>query len=257
KRKKKKVRPLQFVKGRTFFFFPHFYFLLYFYGMNRKITFAPGEFYHLYNRGTDKRDIFISERDYRRFTVLLYLCNNKDPVNMDIELKKGRTFSELLLNKTDEHFVDIGAYCLMPNHFHLLVRERDDCGITNFMRKLSTAYSMYFNKKNDRSGTLFEGKFKAKHANDDNYLKYLFSYIHLNPIKMIDPHWKENGIADRTKAKNYLKTYHYSSYLDYIGSDRAEQTILKKSSFPDYFRTAIDFENFVDELLSYKNEVGS
>jgi len=189
--------------------------------MTRKIFFVPGEFYHIYNRGTDKRVIFKNTKDYNRFVLLLYLCNSTKPVNIEAELQKGRTFLELMESNRGDELVDIGAYCLMPNHFHILIKEKNEKGISLFMKKLSTAYSMYFNKKYDRSGALFEGRFKAKHISDDAYLKYLFAYIHLNPIKIIDSEWKENGICNKSEAKIYLSKYEYSSYLDYLGKNRA------------------------------------
>lgn len=222
--------------------------------MLRKIDFSIGEFYHLYNRGTDKRDIFTTQNDYNRFVVLLYLCNSNEPVDIDHKLREGRSFPELLQVDRGEQIVNIGGYCLMPNHFHILVREKQENGISQFMKKISTAYSMYFNTKHKRSGALFEGRFKAKHADNDEYLKYLFSYIHLNPVKLIDPHWKKNGIIDRNKAKKYLREHVYSSYLDYVGEHRKEKNILTKKSFPDYFENFKEFENFVDEWLSFKDE---
>ncbi len=122
------------------------------------------------------------------------------------------------------------------------------------MKKLSTAYSMYFNNKYDRSGALFEGRFKAKHVDNDNYLKYLLSYIHLNPVKLIDLKWKENGITDKIKAKDFLNEYKYSSYMDYVGIKRKEKAILNISSLPEYFETHKEFEGFVDEWLTFNEE---
>jgi putative transposase len=111
------------------------------------------------------------------------------------------------------------------------------------------------NKKYKRSGALFEGKFKAKHADKDEYLKYLFSYIHLNPVKIIDPKWKETGISDKKRAKDFLSTYKYSSYLDYSSwKEREEGNILRKESFPDYFQTKQEFENTIEEWLLYQPE---
>jgi len=141
----------------------------------------------------------------------------------------------------------------MPNHFHLLVREKEANGISLFMKKLLTAYSMYFNKKYKRTGRLFEGPFLAKHADTDEYLKYLFSYIHLNPVKLVDPKWKENKITDRAKAKKYLAEYKFSSYLDYMRVRRGEGKILNKSAFPGYFLNFKDFEQFIDEWLSFSD----
>jgi putative transposase len=218
--------------------------------MQRKIDFSIGEYYHIYSRGTDKRTIFLENKDYRRFKILLYLCNNINPVDMCRDFQRNRTFAELFKIKRKETLVDIGIYCLMPNHFHLLIKEKIEGGITKFLVKLLTAYSMYFNKKNGRKGTLFESKFKAKHVDTDNYLKYLFAYIHLNPIKLIDPKWKENGICNRKKAKKYLEEYPFSSYLDYQDVGRLEGRIINREVFPEYFTTKKDFNIFIDEWLS-------
>ena len=120
------------------------------------------------------------------------------------------------------------------------------------MKKVATAYSMYFNKKYDRSGSLFEGRFKAKHTDDDVYLKYLFAYIHLNPIKLLDLDWKESVVMNTSVAKKYLDTYTHSSYFDYIGNKRVENAILNKTSFPDYFESKNSFEKFVGDWVDMK-----
>lgn len=148
--------------------------------------------------------------------------------------------------------VEIVAYCLMPNHFHLLVREIEDNGISKFMQKVTTGYTMYFNRRNDRSGALFQGKFKATHVADDRYLRYLISYIHLNPVKLIEPKWKETGIHDREEAERYLEGYAPSSYLDYLGRQRSEGMILARKALPEYFSSGADFKSFVTEWLSYE-----
>jgi putative transposase len=209
--------------------------------------------YHVYNRGTDKRVIFNQPSDYQRFALLLYLANSTTPVSIKDELRKGLTYSDLLQLDRDHNLVDIGAYVLMPNHFHILVKEVSEGALGQFMKKLSTGYSMYFNKKYARSGGLFEGSYKAKRVDSDEYCKYLFSYIHLNPIKLIEPKWKETGIEDKPAALKYLREYQYSSYSDYSGTERAESEIIKKSSFPEYFESLADFESQVDFWLSFSS----
>ncbi len=222
--------------------------------MLRKTPFIVDEFYHIYNRGTDKRDIFTCSNDYNRFIMLLYVANGTNSVDISKHFGEGRSFASLMLCERGEQLVDIIAYCLMPNHFHLLIHERTDGGISIFMKKLSTAYSMYFNNKYDRSGALFEGRFKAKHIDDDNYFKYLLSYVHLNPVKLIDSNWKENSITDKVKAKDFLWNYKYSSYLDYVGVKRKEVGILNTEPLPPYFETPKEFEGFVDEWLTFNEE---
>src|SRR3990167_6058915 len=124
--------------------------------MERKFSFSVGEFYHLYGRGVEKRTIFLDQSDYSRFIRLLYIANSEKP--FEYKLVRG-----LPLEKVNRggSLVSIGAYCLMPNHFHLLVREKTEGGISKFMSKLMTAYSMYFNKKNSRTGRLFQNTFQA------------------------------------------------------------------------------------------------
>ena len=217
----------------------------------RKISFAVEEYYHLYNRGSDKRVIFMDNHDYRRFVALLYLCNGTKPVDTNLHFYNGHDFLDLFNVERGDTLVDIGVYCLMPNHFHLLVRGKVEGGVVKFMSKLLTAYAVYFNNKHTRTGSLFEGKFKAKHVDSDEYLKYLFAYQHLNPVKIIDPKWREEGIADRNKAKQFLGEYIYSSYLDYQGSTRIESKVLNREVFPLYFTKVSDFDAFINEWITF------
>lgn len=219
--------------------------------MTRVISIAPEEFYHLYNRGIEKRTIFYSRADYERFVALLYFANQDQPADLKYQ---GRSFSEIVDERKGTQLVDIIAYCLMPNHFHLLVRERQEGGISKFMQKLTTGYTMYFNKRNDRRGALFEGTFKAKHADEDRYLRYLISYIHLNPVKLFEREWKESGIQDRVGAERYLEQYAYSSYPDYLGRGRPEGKILEQDVGLELFESAGDFKQCTTEWLTYDPE---
>jgi len=219
--------------------------------MLRKAEFAQENYYHIYNRGTEKRNIFLNENDYLRFIVLLYLCNNTEPVVLKDLLTQGRSLEDIFQIERKETIINIGSYCLMPNHFHLLLKEKKEGGIVNFMRKVGTAYSMYFNKKNERTGRLFESTFKANLADRDDYLKYLFAYIHLNSIKLIEPEWKEKGIKDFERAKKFLNNYQWSSYGYYTGQ-REVDTILTPEEFPEYFKNNKEFSDFVEDWLNYK-----
>ena len=223
--------------------------------MYRKTSLAVGEHYHVYSRGVEKRKIFMNTKDYNRFVALLYIMNQDAPFTMGNFLRdKNKSLEDIFTEKREKTLVSVLGYCLMPNHFHLILYENSEGGISKFMGKLLTAYSMYFNTKYHRTGSLFEGRFKATHADGDEHLKYLFSYIHLNPVKIIDSKWRENGINDRARAKTYLEQYRYSSYLDYRGKTREEAAILNKSVFPEYFESQKDFEKFVDEWLSFSEE---
>ncbi|MDO8520863.1 MAG: transposase [bacterium] len=214
--------------------------------MFRKIIFSIGEYYHVYNRGVDKRNIFLTNNDRERFLRLLYLSNGKNPYVF--RLVEGLPLHDI---DVGEKIVAIGAYVLMPNHFHILVKEITEGGLSIFMEKFTTGYSMYFNKKNKRVGTLFQGRFKAEHVDRDEYLKYLFAYIHLNPVKLLEPKWKEEGIRESKKAQQYLRNFRYSSYQDYVGIDREEQLILSTKDFPEYFEKTADFKEYLMDWLEF------
>ena len=204
----------------------------------RKQVFAPGEYYHLYNRGTEKRVIFLDEQDYRRFLFLMYVCNTRKSIilrNIDKSFDRG------------EAIVDIGVFCLMPNHFHILVYEKIENGTSTYMRKLLTGYSMYFNKKYKRTGKLCEGVFKSTHVNENAYLKYLYSYIHLNPAKLIDKNWKENKNKNTANLFKYIFSYPYSSMQEY-GNRKFK--IVNPVEFPAYFKNPHDHKK---ELLEWLN----
>ena len=208
----------------------------------RKQVFAPGEYYHLYNRGTEKRIIFLDEQDYHHFLFLMYICNTEK----SIALRNVGEFFE-----RGETIVDIGAFCLMPNHFHILVHEKKEGGVSMYMRKLLTGYSMYFNKKYKRTGRLYEGVFKSIHASKDTYLKYLYSYIHLNPAKLIDKNWKENKKRNAAKLLDYVFSYPYSSLKEYIDK---KFKIVDPSEFPVYFKNPIDHKKELLEWLDLDDD---
>lgn len=140
--------------------------------------------------------------------------------------------------------VDIVCYCLMPNHFHLVLRQLIDGGIHKFMHKLATGYAMYFNRKYDRTGILFEGPFKAIPIKEDEYLTHLLRYIHLNPVDLVEPEWKENGIKDWESANKFLENYRWSSYMDYIGKHNFP-SILNREPLGWYFKTPEEYKDFV------------
>jgi putative transposase len=214
----------------------------------RKVSFAEGEFYHIYNRGNSRQTIFVTVTDYKRFVALLYLANSTNPFEF-----REISDRELFGFNRGEQLVAIGAYCLMPNHFHILATPLVEDGIVKFMRKLSTGYSMYFNKKHHRTGALFEGKFKSEHVDSDNYLKYLFSYVHLNPVKLIQSKWQQEGITNLQEVFTYLDQYQYSSYID-NQITRPETNIINRSKFPEYFTTKKEYDNEMNEWLKYSKD---
>ncbi len=200
--------------------------------MERKFSFSSGETYHIYNRGVNKQLVFLTDHDRFRFLILLYLTNNKKEVH--ISNYRGFSLQDYFVLEKGEPLVEIVAYCLMPNHFHLILKEIEDGGISKFMLKLLTGYGMYFNKKNDRTGPVFDGCFKAKHVAEDSSLEYLLAYVHLNPVKIKDEEsWSEKKITNLSKAKDFLESYRFSSYPAFLGQNRPENNILNYSSLLD------------------------
>lgn len=216
----------------------------------RTTNLVQGEYYHIHNRGNSKQKIFHDKEDYLRFISLLYISNSSESFNL-YDLNRDTNFNVYEIERINP-LVNIGAFCLMPNHFHVLITEKTGGGISKFMQKLSTAYSMYYNKKYERTGGLFEGKFKSQHADTDQHLKYLFSYIHLNPIKLIQKDWREKGIKNKKEAVNYLNEYSYSSYLDFFGKKRIQNRILNIESFPKYFPNKTSLIEEIFEWLSLR-----
>jgi putative transposase len=227
--------------------------------MLRKDPFITGEIYHLYNRGIDKRVIFKSRKDYERFMMLLYITNSNAEKSFrldDLLNKQQKTFQEVLILDRGQTLVSVGIWCLMTNHFHIVVRQEVDGGITKFMKKLGTAYSMFFNIKYQRKGALFGGLFKSKLiGRDDNYLRQLFGYIHINPLEIQFPDWKNIVRKPSAEMKEFLGLYEYSSYLDYVGQERVEKNIINPKNFPDYFQTKQSFTDFVENYFIDKDEV--
>jgi len=197
-------------------------------------------YYHIYNRGVEKRAIFLDDQDYRVFLHLLkyYLrpdsLDKKHPVLevSNLHLIRPRP----LKNLSSE--IDLLCYCLMPNHFHLLIQQKTIDGIQTLMRKIGTSYSMYFNKRYDRVGHLFQGTYKAALIETDEYLLHLSRYIHLNPREL-------TGINP--------VNYSYSSYKNYLGIKHSNwlkpNFILnffnKESSLP-YLKTFPSYQKFVE-----------
>jgi len=152
----------------------------------RKTPFANGEIYHVYNRGVDKRTIVLDQEDADRFVQSLVEFNTEQAIgslyqnSFRKKLLRGSTSKYSDEEKKNEKPVEVIAYCLNPNHFHFILRQVTERGIEKFMQRLGTGYTMYFNKKYERSGVLFQGAFKAIHVDTDAYLLQLSVYVNLN-----------------------------------------------------------------------------
>ena len=169
------------------------------------------EIYHLLNRGVDKREIVIDEEDRVRFLHDLFVMNDQeDVINFGLPDRQVQRNPRKLL-------VHLLAFCLMGNHYHLLISEAMAGGMSLFMKKLNMGYARYFNEKYERSGALWQGKNKKKIIQQDAHFLYIPYYIHLNPLDFYMPEWRQGGVKEPEKALQYLCEYRWSSHIDYLG----------------------------------------
>ena len=215
-----------------------------------RIPIEIDEWYHCYNRGVDKRTVFGDKNDYERFLLLMYLCNGSTAIHAS-NLNSPNLNRVLLDPEIDrgDPLVEFGSYVLMPNHFHFLLKEIQNDGTAMFMQRMFTAYTMYFNKKHDRTGALFAGPFKSKHVDEDRYLKQLIAYLHLNPAELFDPKWK-HGVSNIKKIKQELLAYRYSSLPDFLREKRPERKILGSTVF-ELFEAIPSLNELVSDANDY------
>jgi putative transposase len=178
--------------------------------------FIEDEIYHIFNRGTEKRTVFTEDKDYSRFIHDLFELNDEDRV-LNVKYYSSFPTMEVEPPYVKEHkqrkmLVEILAFVLMPNHYHLLLKQRKENGIVKFMQKLGTGYTMYFNKKYERVGGLFQGRFKAVLINREAHLLHIPHYIHLNPLDLTD-----YGGSTSIDSLKFLENFKWSSFPDYIG----------------------------------------
>ena len=215
---------------------------------------VPGEWYHCFNRGVDKRRVFQSKFDYERFLALMYLCNgtNENAVSdrRDTSLKSILKDSNI---DRGESLVEIGAYALMPNHPHFIFKEIRQGGAASFMRKLFTGYTMYFNKKHGRAGALFAGAFKSRHIYNDLYLKRAMAYVLLNPADLFESRWKD-GVADIKSLEEKLLSYQYASVADFFGKDRFEGKIVN-FSVPEFYDDPPKVRDMLEDARAYYADI--
>lgn len=195
--------------------------------MRWRPEFVNNHYYHVLNRGVDGRNIFMDEMDYQRFIEGLQEFNTTVCVTIR-DLRQERSRNRIPVKNRNpipgapaatiqEKFVEILCYCLMPNHFHLLLKQVQEHGIPEFMRKMGVGYTNYFNLKYERQGHLFQGSFKAVLMENDAQFLHLSRYIHLNPLDLHAPEWRKGKITDWGKIKEYLENYPWSSYPIFVG----------------------------------------
>lgn len=178
------------------------------------------DLYHVLNRGVEKRNLFVDSSDYVRFVHNMYEFNDASPATQSNRRNPDVGFTKPNIQR--KKLVDIHGWCLMKNHYHLLLSERAEGGLSLFLRKLNVGYANYFNERYERSGTLFQGRTKKILIENDAQFNYILPYIHLNPLDYSKgaEEWRirsKGGIKNSKGALAYLKSYRWSSYLDYIG----------------------------------------
>ena len=182
------------------------------------------QLFHVLNRGVDKRTVFENTEDFVRFSRNLQLLNTSEHVPHNDWSIKAR------LNRESDHkLVQIHAYCLMPNHYHLLLSEIQENGIQLFMKKVNMGYSHYFNSKRSRTGALWQGRYRSFEIQDDAHLLYIPYYIHLNPLDLSMPQWRNGKVTNTTQALKKLEAYKWSSYRHFLETTKWNDTLVKDS----------------------------
>jgi len=212
----------------------------------RKTQFAPGEYYHLCGRGNEKQNLFLDKRDYIRFLFLiLYFQSGVIISNIGRHVSlfiKGSAFniskkkrSKILKNR----MVELISFTLMSNHFHIIIRELKEGGISEYMQRILTAYAMYFNTKYKKSGHVFQGPFQSVHIEDNEQLLYTSAYVHRN-------------LREIKRWRNKEHLYQWSSYQDYLGENRWDE-FLKPDIILEQFKNVDEYKKIVDESGAKEN----
>ena len=193
---------------------------------------ALGGIYHVFNRGTRKEKVFLDKADYIRFTTLMFTCNHKKTNRIRFQrIKSSEIFS--MERSHEDMYCEIICYCLMSNHFHFVLREKEEGGIAKFIMRLCNGYTKYFNQKNENSGAVFQGVYKSVSVGgNDRYYRYLLTYVHLNPIlkneyiKMLDSESHYDELLSKATS------FEYSSLHDLVYGTRFQKSILYTDNAP-------------------------
>jgi len=217
------------------------------------------QIYHIVLKTIEGLKLFRDERDYLRMIHDLFEFNDEDPVPSNFRVSQKLILTRKLLvsskRKKRKMVVEILAFCLMPNHIHLLVRQLREGGISKLMRKIGAGYGLYYNQKYGRSGRIFGGRYKIVLIENNEQLKTVFVYIHTNPIAIIFPNWKEKGIKNLEEAIKFLEEkYRWSSYPDYL--DKQNFPSLTNREFLTKVMEGIEgCREFVNGWLKFKKKL--
>src|SRR3989344_4620574 len=230
----------------------------------RRVRFEPSKIYHVFNRGVEKRDIFLSDGDRWRFLQGMYLFNDKSTTTnllYRLEKEKGKMHFGILReymkkeNIERKPLVRIMADCLKQNHFHFLLEEIQKNGISRFMHKLGVGYTKYFNAKYERVGGLFQGTFKAVEIKKDEQLHYIIAYINvINPGQELEPELK-TAAQDPEEIIRFVEHYPWSTHLEYLG--KRESIITDMGIAAKIFPTPKSYLGFVRDIVRGKKSIGA
>lgn len=204
------------------------------------------EFWHLIGRGVEKRDIVLNDSERARFIHNLYVFNDANPTPNFVVLDRHDNM------RKRERLVDIHAFCLMKNHYHLFVSERVEGGISLFMQKLNMGYTKYFNERHERSGALWQGKYRKVLIERNAHFLYIPFYIHLNPLDYVAPEWREGKARNVHKALESLLEYRWSSHLDYLGV-RNFPSLLRFDVLSPLLGTRKNYEHIIADIICNPN----
>lgn len=208
----------------------------------RKTHFVTGEYYHVFNRSINKEPIFVSSRDCQRaITAFKYYRFADPPTRLSYFLSLGFDRREKLLStlqETNQILVEINSFCFMPNHFHFLLKQMKDGGISKFLRLFQNSYARFLSTKYPRQGHVFQGQFKAVRIEDDNQLLHVNRYIHLNPYTSFV-----------VKTLDELAAYPYSSFPEYLSNT---PSFCNKEDILYHFKNGESYKAFVFDRADYQ-----
>jgi len=218
--------------------------------MRRKEQFFPGEYYHIYCRTMFGLPEFKNYDDASKLVQCFLLANSTESARAFDYFRKSDNVSwkkAVEIAWRGDKFVDVVSYAVMPEHYHLLVKELKEGGITSFIRRNNTSIAKYINTKKERKGSLFESSFKAKHVNSNEYLLHLSLYIHLNPLDFIDSKdWRMGSLKNWPMKKKRLLNYPWSSLKAFL-YDYEDLVLSGTDIVLDQFKDRKEYENFLRE----------
>lgn len=211
----------------------------------RKTVLATGEIYHVFNRGISSQPTFFDNRDYQRFlNAFHYYQNREPPMKLSLFLTSSRENREKFMQSIlkSDFLVDNISYCLMPTHFHFILRQLEDGGISHFISNLTNSYTRFLNTKQKRSGPFFQGRFKAVRIETNEQLLHVSRYVHLNPLTSF-----------LVKNVEDLENYFYSSFPEYLGKTKRE--LCQKEIVLGQYKTKESYSKFVLDQSGYQREL--